>query len=77
MQGVWFRQSTLEEAQKICVKGFVRNEPDGTVYTEAEGSEEQLQQFIEWCKHGPKFARVDKLETTESPVENFTDFKIR
>jgi len=77
VQGVWFRQSTLEEAQKLGVKGFVRNEPDYSVYIEAEGSEEQLKEFIEWCRKGPQLARVDKLETTESAVKNFTEFKIR
>lgn len=76
MQGVWFRKSTLEQAFSSGVKGFVRNEPDGSVYIEAEGNSEQLQQFIDWCRKGPELARVDKLEATEGAVVDFIEFEI-
>ncbi len=76
VQGVWFRKSTMESAQRLGVKGFVRNEPDGSVYIEAEGSEQQLLEFTAWCKHGPQLARVDKLEISESGLINFSSFRI-
>jgi len=77
VQGVWFRRSTLENAVSIGVCGFVRNEADGTVYIEAEAGEETLQEFIFWCRQGPKAAEVLKLEITESSVLDFQEFKIR
>lgn len=77
VQGVWYRKSTLEEATRIGVKGFVKNEPDGSVYIEAEGTEQQLESLVSWCKKGPELARVDNCEVSESTVVNFTDFRIR
>ena len=38
VQGVWFRDSTMKEAKRLGINGFVRNEPDGSVYVEAEGA---------------------------------------
>ena len=74
VQGVFFRQTTKEKARALGIKGFVRNETDGSVYIEAEGEEEILNKFIEWCKVGPSQARVEKIEITESALKNFTSF---
>jgi len=52
VQGVWFRDSTRKEAVKLNVVGWVMNKPEGTVYLEAEGEEEQLNQLIKWLKSG-------------------------
>lgn len=49
VQGVFFRASTKDAADRLGIKGFVRNEPDGSVYIEAEGEEEKLNQFMECC----------------------------
>ncbi len=76
VQGVWFRASTQRKARELGVKGIVKNLPDGRVYVEAEGSEEQLHAFIEWCQQGPELARVDKVEITEDGLKNFSDFQI-
>ena len=77
VQGVWFRRSTLLEAQKLGVSGFVRKEPDGSVYIEAEGNEEQLKALLDWCSHGPELARVDKVESVEGTLAGFTVFQQR
>lgn len=77
VQGVWFRKSTQDKALELGINGFVRNEADGSVYIEAEGSEDGLNIFLEWCKQGPPLARVDKLDVSENRLENFFDFKIR
>jgi acylphosphatase len=76
VQGVFFRASTKETADKLGVKGFVRNEPDGNVYIEAEAEEETLKQFVEWCHLGPPRARVTMVEITERTFTNTIDFKI-
>jgi len=76
VQGVYFRATTCDKARELGVKGFVRNEVDGSVYIEAEGDEDALKQFIEWCSIGPGIAVVDKLEVEESVVQNFDTFII-
>ena len=49
---------------------------DGSVSIEAEGEEENLQQFVEWCKRGPKFAQVDRCEVKEGGSRNLKGFFI-
>ncbi|MBX2947149.1 MAG: acylphosphatase [Cyclobacteriaceae bacterium] len=77
VQGVFFRASAVSAAQQIGVRGFVRNEPDGSVYLEVEGSDEQLNALVAWCKIGPPRARVDEVQVNESiTLYHFNDFKI-
>ena len=77
VQGVFFRAATKEQADLLGVKGFVRNEPDGNVYIEAEGEEPELNEFIRWCSHGPSRARVDRIENKEGEVKYFQNFEVR
>ncbi|MBL4736088.1 MAG: acylphosphatase, partial [Flavobacteriales bacterium] len=49
VQGVWFRASTRDEAGRLGLRGFVRNEPDGSVYAEVEGEENEINEFVKWC----------------------------
>lgn len=76
VQGVFFRASTQQTAAACAIQGFVRNEPDGSVYIEAEGEEANLRRFMEWCKKGPSGARVDKLDTAEGTLRHYKDFII-
>lgn len=76
VQGVAFRYSAKEVADHLNTTGFVKNDPDSTVYIEAEGEEEDLGKFVEWCKTGPKFARVVKVEVSEDKLKNFSNFQI-
>lgn len=77
VQGVYFRASTKEKADALQLRGFVRNEPDGSVYVEAEGEEQSLHSFIEWCHQGPARAKVDKCDVREGAFQNYGDFVIR
>lgn len=62
VQGVGFRFSTNQIANELGIGGLVRNENDGSVYVEANGSEEQIDQFIEALRKGPSPAStVDKV----------------
>lgn len=74
VQGVFFRASTCEKAQEFNIKGFVRNESDGSIYIEAEGEEKKLTQFLNWCHRGSPLARVDKVETHEATLKSFLEF---
>jgi acylphosphatase len=77
VQGVFYRASTVDFAKSLGLKGYVRNEPDGSVFIEAEGEEEIVNKLIAWARKGPPHARVDSLEIVDSPLSNFTSFEIR
>ncbi|MDR6786186.1 acylphosphatase [Pedobacter africanus] len=76
VQGVTFRQTTKYVADQSGIKGFVRNEPDGSLYMEAEAEQWELDTFLEWCNDGPDRARVDSCEVTEGELKDFKDFVI-
>ena len=77
VQGVFYRRDAGHEARHLGLAGFVRNEPDGSVYAEAEGPENQLGAFIRWCRKGPPHARVESVETREIPVRGDEEFDVR
>ncbi len=77
VQGVFFRASTLQKAVDLNVKGFVKNEKDGSVYIEAEGEKEALDQFYEWCKQGPQHAVVSKVDKQYGTAKMFSSFEIQ
>ncbi len=77
VQGVNFRFSARREAEELGLTGFVKNEPDGSVYIEVEGPFEQVDKFVEWCKEGPPRAMVENVITKEGEVRGFTRFEIR
>ena len=66
MQGDFFRYTTRKKARRLGLTGFVRNEPDGTVYIEAEGPEEDLEELLKFARRGPKQARVEKVDVDYS-----------
>lgn len=76
VQGVFYRASAMQTAQKLNISGFVRNEPDGSVYVEAEGEEQAVQQFIKWCKTGSPAAKVTAVEVKDGEIKTFTDFQV-
>ncbi len=78
VQGVFFRWHTREEAERLGVKGWVRNLPDGRVEAVFEGEKEAVKAIIEFCKRGPPAARVENVEVRWEPYKGeFKDFKIR
>lgn len=77
VQGVWFRDSTRRKAEELHITGFVRNEPDGSVYLEAEGDENALKKLAEWCHIGPERAEVSRVEVEKAAVNNFVTFEIK
>lgn len=77
VQGVGFRYATLKTAQQLQIKGFVKNEPNGNVYIEAEGEIPNILNFVRWCNTGSSFARVTNIESNDGEVKNFTSFTIK
>ncbi len=76
VQGVFFRSSAKKMADALAVKGFVRNEPNGDVYIEAEADEKMLVKFVEWCHQGPVNAEVAHVSIKEGFFQNFKTFEI-
>jgi acylphosphatase len=76
VQGVFFRASARNQAIELGIKGFARNEPDGDVYIEAEGTEEALSRFVTWCKKGPPRAQVMTVVIEEGPEKSYVGFDI-
>lgn len=77
VQGVFYRHSAKREADRLNLYGFARNEPDGSVYLEAEGEEKDLKEFLEWCRKGPPSAQIQKVESEFSrELKNFTQFEV-
>lgn len=78
VQGVFFRQETQEVALKLNVTGWVRNTNDDKVEAVFEGKEENVEKLVEFCKRGPPYAHVTKVEVTwEEYVGEFENFRIR
>jgi len=78
VQGVWFRHNTNIAGNKLGLKGFVRNLPDGNVEVIAEGNEEKIQQMINFCKTGPEGSYVEDVKIKyEKPKSEFKTFSIR
>ena len=77
MQGVYFRVSAKQKALNLGVRGFVKNESDGTVSVEVEGESNAVEQMVSWCKKGPELARIKAIEVTELPARNFVSFTIK
>ena len=77
VQGVFFRQTTKEVAEKLGLTGWVRNEPGSSVFIVAEGEENELQKLIEWCKKGTEETHVKSVGVTwYSDADEFSEFQI-
>jgi acylphosphatase len=77
VQGVFFRQTTAQEATRLGLMGWVKNLPDGDVEAVVEGESETVDRLIAWCHHGPPSARVDDVSISwETATGEFTRFSI-
>lgn len=77
VQGVYFRQNTLDEAKRNRVTGWVKNLPDGRVEAVFEGEEADVKRVVEWCHHGPPRAEVQDVQADYQKYSGeFPDFVI-
>ena len=77
VQGVSYRYATVREAERLGVHGFVRNQPDGTVFLHAEGPAAAVEALITWCHQGPPHAHVTHIDQQPTPPTGATEFQIR
>ncbi|MFN3389105.1 MAG: acylphosphatase [Allosphingosinicella sp.] len=66
VQGVFFRNWTVEQAEALGVRGWVRNRHDGSVEALLFGSAEAVEALIARCREGPPAARVDRVEVEDA-----------
>ena len=77
VQGVGYRQFTRQHAIRLTLTGWVRNEHNGDVQAEAQGTSSQLEELFTVCQQGPPWSRVDAVRMEEIEVqENESGFII-
>jgi acylphosphatase len=76
VQGVGYRFSTADQADRLGIKGWVRNLPDGRVEAVFEGETNLINQMIQWCYQGPRAAKVKEVKLERGIVEGFKSFEI-
>ena len=78
VQGVAFRYYARNIANRLGVKGWIRNLYNGDVEATIEGERNSVNQMIEWCKKGPSLALVEDIKIIwHSYAGNFSEFHIR
>ena len=78
VQGVFYRDFAIREAEKLGINGYVKNLGDGNVEIVAEGDDKRMEKFIAACRKGPLMAFVKGAEVKEeTPTGEFEGFDIR
>lgn len=77
VQGVGYRFNAQAMAHKYDLTGFVRNLHDLTVLIHAEGQEDNVNKFIEWCYVGPRWSEVTEVNAEEQEPYGYQTFEIK
>jgi acylphosphatase len=77
VQGVYFRESTRREAERLGVSGWAENLPDGTVEVVAEGSGEALDALVAFVQDGPGHSTVESLDVAVQAASGLSGFQTR
>lgn len=76
VQGVFYRTTTKDVADKLKLVGYVRNLPDGSVEIIAAG--DKMEELIKWCHIGPRHSKVSRVETSQIMLDDkYNKFEIR
>ncbi len=77
VQGVFFRDTTRQQARALNLSGWVRNEADGSVEVIAEGPPADLETLLQFLRQGPSHARVDRVEADwAAATGEFSSFNV-
>jgi len=68
VQGVFYRQSMIDVATPLSLRGWVRNRSDGTVEALVQGPETAVQTLIAWANQGPDRAQVERVVARDRPL---------
>lgn len=76
VQGIFFRSFIKENAEKLNIKGFVRNLEDGRVEVFIEGNSEDVTKMIGLCKKGPKHSQIKNVVEKSERFQDLKSFKV-
>ena len=76
VQGVGFRYSVKIKAESLGIKGYVRNQHDGSVFVAVQGETSTVDDFVNWCYQGPPAANVSGIEKIYRTIEEFREFSV-
>ena len=76
VQGVFYRASAKDVADRLGLKGWIRNTKEGDVEAVVTGEQNEVMLFARWCRQGPPRADVEDVIVTEKPEEGFADFVV-
>ena len=77
VQGVSFRGYAAQEAVRLELVGWVRNEPDGSVRGHFEGDDEAVEAMVAWCRQGSPSADVRQVEVRDVEPTHASAFEVR
>lgn len=77
VQGVGYRYSCQAQANQLGVKGWVRNNYDGSVSGHFEGEPEAVDALVDWCRQGPRGANVSDVSVQPAQAEGLTRFSVK
>lgn len=76
VQGVFFRESARKIAEKLEIKGWIKNVFDGNVEALVTGEEKGIKEFVSWCRQGPERAEVVEVKISKQQIINFEKFEV-
>ena len=76
VQGVFYRGSAREMAEKLDITGWIRNTSEGDVEALISGNQLNIDKFVNWCWQGPARARVDTVEVKREAEKSFDGFQV-
>lgn len=77
VQGVFFRKYTQEMALVMHISGYVKNTAQGHVFIEAEGKQQDMENFIKWCYTGSPLAKVEEVIVSPGEMADYKGFTIK
>ena len=77
VQGVFFRETMRRRAYRAAVRGWVRNNPDGTVEAWLEGDPDDVEVMVHFAGIGPSGAHVDHVDVEDVEPEGLRSFEVR
>ena len=77
VQGVFFRDSTRQQAEDRGVAGWVANRSDGAVEAVFEGPADAVEALVAFARSGPPRAEVRDVEVSEEEPEGLAGFRVQ
>ena len=76
LQPMFFNKFIKENAEKLNIKGFVRNLEEGKIEIFIEGNIDSMEKMAPLCRRGPQHSVIRNIDEKEERFQDFKDFKI-